>query len=98
MTKETQKFEEPLDSIIRDLCDAVNANYDEIDFNEDDWYNKHSWTMAEEYAFENKLIGKVSTNKELYGSLFNTFSKKSIEKGVKMFLLTYGWKYLTEQN
>lgn len=36
------------------MCNRVNANYDDIDFKQHDWYYAYSWTKEEE---KNLLYG-----------------------------------------
>jgi hypothetical protein len=105
MTKEKQgllkplkEYGEPLDSILKDLCEAVNADYYTMDFSENDWYLSHTWSLADQKKFEEKLYTKVKKNPKLYSSLVNVSSSKKIKSSIQMFLFTYGWKYQNNEN
>lgn len=89
-------YGDPLDSILKDLCDAVEADYYSIDFTEKDWYYQHSWTMQDQIDFKNQLIKKIKNNKKFYSSIVDTSSDRAINKNLEMFLFTYGWKFKKE--
>jgi hypothetical protein len=105
MTKEKQgllkplkEYGEPLDSILKDLCEAVNADYYTMDFSQNDWYLSHTWSLADQKKFEEKLYTKVKKNPKLYSSLLHVSSSKKIKNSIQMFLFTYGWKYQNNEN
>jgi len=99
MSTNNSDFPKGLELILKDMCDAVNVNYEDIDFKEEEWYFKHEWTMKEEQAFINQQIDKISSNKQDYTGVFRgpiPRSKKGLEKALQMFTLQYGWKYKEE--
>lgn len=89
----TTKYGEPLNSILNDMCKAVNIKLDDVDFTQEDWYLQNSWTMQQEKSFANELFKKVKSNKKLYSKVFKTSTDRSIKHSIEMFLFTYGWKY-----
>lgn len=91
--KPLKEYGEPLDSILKDLCEAVNTDYYNMDFTENDWFLKHTWSFQDQINFKNKLINKIKKNKKFYSSMLNVSTDRKIEQSVEMFLFTYGWKY-----
>ena len=68
-----------------------------MDFAENDWYFKHTWTMQDQLNFKNKLVKKIKNNKKFYSNIISVKSDKDINTGVEMFLFTYGWKFKENQ-
>lgn len=98
LLKPLKEYGEPLDSILKDLCEAVGANYYTMDFSENDWYMSYTWSFEDQKKFEEKLYTKIKKNPKLYSSLFLVSSGKKIKSSIQMFLFTYGWKYQNNEN
>jgi hypothetical protein len=95
--KPLKEYGASLDSVLKDLCEAVGADYYTMDFAENDWYFKHTWTMQDQLNFKNKLVKKIKNNKKFYSNIISVKSDKDINTGVEMFLFTYGWKFKENQ-
>ena len=80
--------------ILKEMCNRVNANYDEIDFNSDRWYLLYSWTELEEDDFIDWMIKFFQKNKKATKVLFkyNTYTKKVFKQAAEEFVWNYGWK------
>jgi hypothetical protein len=89
-------YGEPLDSVLKDLCEAINVDYTTVDFTENDWFLKHTWSFEDHINFKNQLIKKIKKNKKFYSSLINVTTDRNINHSVEMFLFTYGWKFNKE--
>ena len=85
-------MEEVLKEILQEMCKRVNANYDEINFQEDNWYHKYSWTLEEENEFKKWLINYFNNNKSAFKVMCKFPSITKIEKLVDEFIFQYGWK------
>ena len=81
-------------TIFKKLCSYVNANYDEIDFQNDDWYDKHIWTNDQEKEFEKWLNSYFKNNPEALKEYFNKeeLEKDELKDLIEYFVFNYGWK------
>jgi len=83
-----------LEFVLKEMCNRVNANYNNINFTEENWFLKHTWTSKEQDDFINWLTQQIISNKEVR-KLFNLPShprKKIAEAAAKWFVFQYGWK------
>lgn len=71
------------------MCSRVGADYDSINFKENNWYYKHSWTRDEEIEFEEWL--RDTKDKDIIKDL-GLNAKTRREKQVRWFVTCYGWK------
>jgi len=80
--------------ILKEMCQTVGANYDDIDFKDDNWFLKHSWTQDEEDKFKKWLISYLTTNTPARNEVmqFPIKRKASIKKVAEEFVWNYGWK------
>lgn len=91
-----EEFSTGLVKILREMCDRVNANYDEIDFQEPDWYLKHEWTMDEQLDYQ--LWLEHHRDKDVHKVLnYIGTSKADRQRKASMFVAFYGWKTKTEE-
>lgn len=85
--------------IFKKMCSYVNVNYEDIDFNENDWYFKYEWSEEQEKDFISWLSNEVRTNniirKELTSLQYKPSKKKSYSFAIN-FNLMFGWK--TKEN
>jgi len=81
--------------VLKEMCSRVGADYDSIDFKEEKWFYKHTWTRDKEKSFEDWLM----TNKdpEINKDLGLSKAKYMRERQVLMFTRNYGWKLTNEQ-
>lgn len=83
-----------LKAILTKMCEWVNADYNTIDFSEQEWYYKYAWTDEQQNEFKGWMINYLRKNKEARYELlaFSTTDKKRLEKAVNEFIFNYGWK------
>jgi hypothetical protein len=75
------------------LCDAVNIDR-KFDFEQKDWYFKHSWSDDQEFEFANRLLDHVFENKKIYkGEIPFLNNKKMLKKQIYNSTVLSGWKY-----
>lgn len=88
-----KKMNKYLKVIFTEMCNRVDAKYEDIDFQKDDWYYDYEWTQAEEDKFLAWLADYLYINKkarvDLYG--IHTKSKKLCDTASKNFCF-YSWK------
>ena len=79
--------------VLTEMCNRVGANYDEIDFKEQEWYYKYEWTRKEELDFLDWYADYLYTNTKARKSLYRTLprTKKACKKAADMFIF-YTWK------
>ena len=79
--------------ILGNMCRYVEANYWDIDFSKDNWYQTYKWCEENEQHFKkwltNYIYGVRSAQRELYGT--TTMRKKKCEEAASMFVFNYGW-------
>jgi len=83
-----------LKKILETMCQEVGADFEKMNFKQQDWFWEYSWTEGQEESFKSWLIDYLKENKEARYSLMNIPSsdKKILERFVNQFLLNYGWK------
>lgn len=86
-------FSDYMFTILYEMCQRVGADYHSIDFQEPDWYAKHTWTVFEENSYKVWLFEYLRDNKEARKELmrFPTTKKIEIEKTVDFFVSMYGF-------
>lgn len=88
------KFGVHLERILRELCGRVGAKYEDIDFEEYDWYIKYEWTREEEDGFSQWLADYLYRNKEARKEMLslNKKTKKHCKTCADFFVFMYGWR------
>jgi len=82
-----------LEKVLREMCDRVGADFDEMDFTEKDWFLKYQWTFDQEEDFIKWLMDQIKEDKnvrEIFNGPLKT--KKDRESAARMFVFGYGWK------
>lgn len=79
--------------ILKKMCDLVGADYYEIDFTEDRWYTKYSWTHKQEGEFKKWLADYLFNNVEARLELMvsGLRVKRHCDKAAIYFSFNYGW-------
>jgi hypothetical protein len=92
-------MEEPLKTILVKMCDAVNAEYNALDFQSPDWYLGHEWTEDEEKTFKEWFVSFLHKNAQArnYFMRTPTKNKETLKKLADEFVFSYGWKYKKEE-
>ena len=93
------KMTKHLEIILRKMCSKVHADYDEINFQEDNWYWKYEWTREEEESFTEWLKDYLMSSKEARKEIMSLSGKNKdmIDKTAKFFVMNYGWKTKTQE-
>lgn len=84
-----------LKMILQKMCEYVNVDIGDVDFDEKDWFLKHSWTQEQAEDFLNWLANEIRTNKQVREEIWDIFwkpSKSKAKKMASMFVFNYGWK------
>ena len=80
-----------LKTILDEMCSRVGAK--DVNFEEDNWYLKHTWTMEEQDDFINWLANYLYENKEAREMFVNLRKvKRDCNKASNKFVLNYGWR------
>ena len=81
--------------VLNKMCEFVNMKYDDINFEEADWYLKHEWTENASDNFINWLTNYLLEEKEAREFFLssNTKDKKRLKKAAREFTFNYGWKF-----
>jgi hypothetical protein len=83
-----------LKTILDEMCSRVGAK--DINFEESEWYLKHTWTKEEQEDFRNWLSDFLYNNSKARKVFSIPKSKKYCNKASGMFILSYGWR--TKEN
>ena len=84
-----------LNFILKEMCDRVGVAFEDIDFQEHNWFTKHRWTIHQEEDFAEWLANHLYENKEARNFILQIRSKNKTlcKKGAKAFIFNYGWSY-----
>lgn len=87
-------FDKTLEYVLKKMCEYVNVNFEEFNFEEPEWYLKHSWTFSQQEDFTNWLREEILHNKEVRQLLGFSIkpNKKVADMHTRMFVMNYGWK------
>jgi len=80
--------------VLQKMCDIVGADFDSLDFQNDAWYYKHSWTVEQEKEFEQWLYNYLWKSKQARKTIlaYPYQDKHKIKEAVYQFTLYYGWR------
>lgn len=81
---------EELKIILDEMCSRVGAK--DIDFEENEWYLKYSWTEEEQEDFRKWLADFFYNNSKVRRVFHIIKSKRECNKASGMFILNYGWR------
>ena len=90
-----EKFSESLVTVLKKMCSIIEVEYHTIDFQKEDWYFDHEWTIDQEHYFIDWLIMEVRANNDLRKELSTLPYRPNmtISKNFAMwFNMMYGWK------
>lgn len=75
--------------ILSKMCETIGIKYEDVNFEEPNWYQKHSWTSEQENEFK-KWLGKFLVD--------NKYSFKGKYRGqncgeyeAAKIIMNYGW-------
>ena len=91
------KFNNTLETILREQCRRVGADFEKMDFGKKDWFLDYSWTTEEERDFKEWMINYLLEDKKRLKDIFQhptiMRNRKQLSKALSWFLLDYSWKY-----
>ena len=79
--------------ILKQMCEVISVDYDTVDFKEDGWYHKHTWTVEEEDNFLIWLAGQFYNNDDMREELLMD-PEKSLENcftAAVHFMANFAW-------
>lgn len=88
-----------LEIALRKQCEIAKVDFESIDFKEDGWFMKHTWTEAQQTEFKDWLVDflKVRKNRGGIMSFPSLADKKSRETCASWFIFSYGFKTRNER-
>jgi hypothetical protein len=90
-----EDFSPGLTAILVEMCKRVGANFDDLNFQEDGWYNLYTWSAEEQLDFEKWIINHP--DKKVIEVLGHYKNKKDKQTKASLFTLWYGWKLNNEE-
>jgi len=88
-----------LKTIFTEMCNRVDADYDSIDFQKEDWYYQYEWTQEEENSFIEWVADYLYNNSEARKILYGIHIKnKKLCKKAAEGLIFYCWKIKNKNN
>ena len=87
-------MKEHLQTILKEMCKRVDADFESIDFRKDNWYWEYTWTQDQENSFSEWLFEYLMHNKKAREEIMTNpcKDKMRIHDAVMWFLVAYGWK------
>jgi len=98
MKDKKENFSEGLVIVLRKMCEYGGVDYDDVDFNQENWFLKTEWSKEDEAEFIGWLAEEIRTNKTVRTDVTSFRykpNKKTAEHTAKMFNLNYGWRTKT---
>lgn len=80
--------------ILTKMCEMVGIKYEDIDFTDDNWFMRHSWSSTTQDIFKAWLVdylyNSYAARREI--CMVNYKSFKHLSKVASYFIMMYGWK------
>jgi hypothetical protein len=88
------QFGKHLTIILKELCNWVSADYESMNFKEDNWYMKYEWELEKEKSFKKWLADYFYNSQEARREMltFPRKNKKRCSDSADWFVFQYGWK------
>ena len=99
---EEKRFGPHLEIILEQMCSIVDTKFDDIDWDNPEWYMTRSWDEPTQNIFEKWLVEYLKRNKDarveiltesLHGSVSKGHKLTLLKQAVTWFLFNYGWRY-----
>lgn len=77
------------------MCRRVGAPYENMDFQEPEWFRKYSWTEEEQDDFKEWLVENIMNDKKVRKDFLivnRRPPKKVVQEAASWFLFNHGWK------
>jgi hypothetical protein len=83
-----------LNTVLKEMCHRVGADFNKIDFPSGGWFLEATWTQEEEEDFKKWLADYIYNNKEARKEItsYRTNTKKNARQFAEQFIFNYGWK------
>ena len=84
----------PINYVLRKMCQSVDVDWKKVDFQERDWYWKHTWTIEDQNEFKTWLSDLLYTDTKVRNQIMqHPIRNKTIcRKTADWFVFQYGWK------
>ena len=100
--KDIHGFPKQFSKIMKEMCKRVGANYLKINFNEEGWQSKYTWSDEDRQKFKKWVYKFIHENKELGKEVesLDPFNTNSCEEHAVYFVYDFGWDLdkLTEES
>jgi len=85
---------EHLTFILTEMCNRVGANFTEINFKEENWFQKYEWAEQEDNNFIDWVADYMYSNSAARKELMSITSKnkKMCNRFSREFCMNYTWK------
>lgn len=93
------RFNESLTFVLQEMCNRVGADFNSIDFSDEQWYNKYEWTIQECKQYKEWLSDYLYNNAKARRELSSCSLKKRYytDRLANEFVFMYGWKYCEKE-
>jgi len=90
-----QKFSKHLKIVLEEMCRRVDIGFELVNFEDENWYQKHKWTEKEQDDFVKWLTDYLYANTEARQELTTVYykNKKQLKKVATEFTFNYGWSF-----
>lgn len=80
--------------VLKAQCRFAKAKFNEIDFSDDKWYSKTTWTGKQEDAFKKWLLNALYTDAKLRNELCEVpiKTKRHLQKVANSWNFMYGFR------
>jgi len=84
------EFSENMKTALAEMCNRVNVSFDDVDFTDEQWYTKHSWTHKEQDSYKEWYATFIKSN---WAGLYThrPLNKKQATMRAMWFVTNYGW-------
>ena len=79
--------------LLREMCKVINVDYDTIDFQEDGWYEKYTWTEQQENEFILWVAEELYKNNNMREELLEDPEQSIVNcfEAAVHFVANFGW-------
>lgn len=86
--------------LLSKMCSYVGASIDDIDLENDRWYEQYEWTEEQQENFYEWLVDEIKNNNEIRKNFFklNYKPRKLLRYKLAIsFIMMWGWKLKQKQ-
>ena len=76
------------------MCKMAGVDFDSVNFKDEGWFTKHTWTQAQENEFMDWLYDRLMKDRPMRkGIMFNPVAtNKACLMAAQAFISNFGWK------